>query len=136
MLIMSACVVQLISAERGFYVRKAEGDEASYTPVAAWALMEDSDGDRWIEPVAPAGGGWTGRPAGRDAVVVHARGEIEEKHWPPRSGSAALKRTLAANAETMKALAATLEGHERTMRNLVGELDEHSHSLRRSLSDR
>lgn len=61
-------------------------------PIAAWALVEDEAGDRYIEPVDPTGGGWDGGTmSGQQQyeIVYRPAGPPSESLWnpPPQDGA-------------------------------------------------
>jgi hypothetical protein len=57
-------IMQLIPAAPGWFATYNDDGNRIEAPVAAWALMEDDFGDRWIEGVDPAASGWGGSTVG------------------------------------------------------------------------
>ncbi|SDK54052.1 hypothetical protein SAMN04487820_10944 [Actinopolyspora mzabensis] len=133
---MTSEIIQLISAEPGYYLRNEQDDQTFYTPIAAWALMEDKEGTRWIEPVDPTGDGWDGQPEGNGKEVVHVAGTIEGENWPPHEKESSAEDTLSSHTRAMRWLVKALGSHEKSVRNLIGELDAHATEVKRALRGR
>jgi hypothetical protein len=75
-------IIQIIPAAPNWWAHYRDTGEDFECPIAAWALIEDKDGYRWIAPVDPTGKDWDGSPLAQEHEIVYRPdGPPDESLW-------------------------------------------------------
>lgn len=73
-------IVSIATAAPGWIARYTDDTNPNAfweAPVAAWAVLEDEEGNTWVAGIEPSSEGWDGRPADEMSnFSCYARGEV------------------------------------------------------------